>query len=43
MDDFSALKDPRQAGKALYPLLEVLLPVLCATLAEADDFVEIRL
>lgn len=43
MDHFSALDDPRQAGKVLYPLPEVLLLVLCATLAGADDFVETRL
>lgn len=43
MDHFSALKDPRQAWKVVFPLPEVLLLVLCATLAGADDFVEIRL
>ena len=42
-DHFSALKDPRQAGKVVYPLPEILLLVLAATLAGADDFVEIRL
>jgi hypothetical protein len=43
LDHFSALDDPRQAGKVLYPLPEVMLLVLCATLAGAEDFVEIRL
>ena len=43
LDHFSALKDPRQAGKVVYPLPEILLLVLAATLAGADDFVEIRL
>ncbi|HTR16393.1 MAG TPA: ISAs1 family transposase [Acetobacteraceae bacterium] len=38
---FSALKDPRQANKVLYPLPEILLLLLAATLAGADDFVEI--
>ena len=42
LDHFSALKDPRQAGKVLCPLPEIMLVVLCATLAGADDFVEIR-
>ena len=42
-DHFSALKDPRQAGKVVYPLPEILLLVLAATLAGADDFVEVRL
>lgn len=34
---------PRQAGKVLYPLPEILLLLLCATIAGADDFVEIAL
>ena len=37
---FAALKDPRQRAKVLYPLPEILLLVLSATLAGADDFVE---
>lgn len=41
IDHFSALEDPRQAWKVVYPLPEVLLLVLCATLAGAEDFVEI--
>ena len=40
LEHFSALKDPRQAWKVVYPLPEILLLVLCATLAGADDFVE---
>jgi predicted transposase YbfD/YdcC len=40
IEHFSALEDPRQAWKVIYPLPEVLLLVLCATLAGADDFVE---
>lgn len=43
LDHFSALTDPRQPGKVLYPLPEVMLLVLCATLAGAEDFVEVRL
>jgi predicted transposase YbfD/YdcC len=42
IDHFSALEDPRQSWKVLFPLPEVLLVVLCATLAGAEDFVEIR-
>jgi predicted transposase YbfD/YdcC len=38
---FSALEDPRQAWKVVYPLPEILLLVLCATLAGAEDFVEV--
>lgn len=37
---FSALDDPRQVAKVLHPLPEILLLVLGATLAGADDFVE---
>ena len=33
IDHFSALEDPRQAWKVVYPLPEILLVVLCATLA----------
>lgn len=39
---FSTLEDPRQSWKVLYPLDEVLLLILCAVMAGADDFVEIR-
>ena len=39
---FSALEDPRQPWKVLYPLEEVLLLILCGVMAGADDFVEIR-
>ena len=41
IDHFSALEDPRQAWKVVYPLREILLVVLCATLGGAEDFVEI--
>ena len=39
---FSALEDPRQRGKVIYPLPEIMLLVLCATLSGAEDFVEAR-
>jgi predicted transposase YbfD/YdcC len=42
LDHFSALDDPRQAWKVAYPLAEILLSVLCGTLAGAEDFVEIE-
>jgi len=42
LDHFSALDDPRQAWKVVYPLPEVLLVVLCGTMAGAEDFVEIE-
>lgn len=42
IDHFSALDDPRQAWKVEYPLAEIMLLVLCATLAGADSFVDIR-
>jgi predicted transposase YbfD/YdcC len=42
IDHFSALQDPRQAWKVVYPLPEILLLILAATLAGADDFVEIE-
>jgi hypothetical protein len=43
LDHFAALADPRLQAKALYPLPEIVLLLLCATLAGADDFVEIQL
>jgi predicted transposase YbfD/YdcC len=42
LDHFSALDDPRQAAKVVYPLPEILLIVLCGVMAGADDFVEIE-
>ena len=38
---FAGVLDPRQSAKVLYPLPEIMLLLLCATLAGADDFVEI--
>ncbi len=38
---FADLPDPRQAGKVIYPLAEVLLLCLLAVLAGAESFVEI--
>jgi hypothetical protein len=43
LEHFSALEDPRQQAKVLYPLPEILLLLLCATLAGPDDFVEMQL
>ena len=40
---FAALEDPRQHAKVLYPLVEILLLALSATVAGADDFVETTL
>jgi predicted transposase YbfD/YdcC len=40
---FAALGDPRQQAKVLYPLPEILLLVLCGTIAGAGDFSEIAL
>lgn len=42
IDHFCALEDPRQSWKVIYPLPEILLLILAATLAGADDFVEIE-
>jgi predicted transposase YbfD/YdcC len=43
LDHFSALEDPREGWRVLYRLDEILLLVLCATLAGMEDFVEITL
>jgi hypothetical protein len=42
IDHFSTLADPRQAWKVIYPLPEIMLTILAATHASADDFVEIE-
>jgi hypothetical protein len=42
LDHFSALKDPRQAWKVLYPLPEILPTVLCATMEGAEDFADVE-
>ena len=36
VEHFSALEDPRQSWKVVYPLPEIMLLVLCATLASAE-------
>jgi len=41
LDYFKDLPDPRQAGKVMYPLPEVLLLCLLAVLAGAETFVDI--
>jgi hypothetical protein len=43
LDHFSALEDPRQSWRVAYPLPEVLLLLLCATLSGMEDFTEISL
>src|SRR3954463_14693351 len=43
LTQFAALRAPRQAAKGLYPLPELLLVLLCGTVADADDFVELTL
>ena len=41
LDHFSVIKDTRQPCKVMYPLPEVLLLVVCATIAGCDDYDEI--
>lgn len=43
MEHFSGLEDPREGWRVLYPLRELLLLVLSATLAGMEDFVEVKL
>lgn len=43
LDHFSALEDPRQQWRVVYPLPEILLLVLGGTLSGMEDFVEIQL
>ena len=41
MEHFEALEDPRQSGKVMYPLDEMLLLALLGVLAGAEGWVEI--
>jgi predicted transposase YbfD/YdcC len=41
LDYFSELEDPRQAGKVVFALDEIMLLVLCGVLSGAEGFVEI--
>ena len=41
LDHFSPLGDPRQSDRVVYPLPEILLVVLCGTLAGPQSIVEI--
>jgi predicted transposase YbfD/YdcC len=43
LDHFAALRDPRERWRVIYPLQEILLLVLCATLSGMEDFVETKL
>ena len=38
LQHFSELDDGREPWRVLYPLKEVLLLVVCATIASCDDF-----
>ena len=40
---FSEIKDPRQQGKILYPLIEVIYLLIAATISGANNFAEIEL
>ena len=41
LDHFSAVPDPRQAWRVAHPLPEVLLLVVCGTIAASDDYDDI--
>ncbi len=43
LEHFSDLEDPRQAGKVLYPLDEILLLTLCAVVSGAEGWVGVAL
>lgn len=43
LEHFSVIGDPRQSWKVMYPLREVILLVVCATIADCDDYDEIAL
>ena len=41
LDHFSQIEDPREAWRVAHPLAEVLLLIVCATIASCDDFDDI--
>jgi DDE_Tnp_1-associated len=41
LEHFSKIEDPRIGGLITYPLHEIILVTLCATLSGCDDFVDI--
>jgi len=41
LEHFSELGDDREPWRVMYPLKEVLLLVVCATIASCDDFYDI--
>jgi predicted transposase YbfD/YdcC len=41
LDHFSTIKDTRQPWKVMYPLREVILLVVCGTVADCDDYDDI--
>lgn len=43
LEHFSVIGDPRQSWKIMYPLREVILLVVCGTIADCDDYEEIAL
>ena len=42
LEHLSGLEDDREPQRVMYPLSEVLLLVICATIASCDDFDEIE-
>src|SRR3954471_8531569 len=43
LEHFAAIEDDREACKVMYPLSEVLLLVVCGTMAACDDYDDIVL
>ena len=41
LDHFAAVEDSRQSWRVMYPLREVLFLVVCATIADSDDYDDI--
>ena len=41
LDHFAVIEDPRDPWRVAHPLPEVLLLVVCGTIADCDDYVRI--
>ena len=42
-DRFSALDDPRESGKVIYPLTDIVVIAVCAAIAGAESYEDIVL
>jgi DDE_Tnp_1-associated len=42
LDHFAVIEDPREPWRVAHPLVEILLLVVCGTIADCDDYKGMR-